>query len=164
MSFAHGSDVAAREPGPGVTFVRRPTSVPPDVRPEWKIPLLLIMIKKCRGAKASREQLHVLNTIFLNPNSYKSLIGELNGRPAPVFPIVQYEEAFDRALNWAEGFGLVTVTDSNRFELSELGDSIVTAINLNDSLFTSERMLLDALPNSLTQSSISQVLAKRRQL
>jgi len=163
MSPTIDSDVEAREPNSGFTFVRRPTSVPPDIRPEWRIPLVLMMVKQCRGGKASREQLHVLNTIFLNRDSYTSLIMELNGHSAPVSTIVQYEAAFDRALNWAEGFGFLIINDSNRFVLTELGNSIVTAINSNDSLFASERILLDGLPRSLTQNSISHVLAERRQ-
>jgi len=145
----------------GMTFTRRPTSVPADIRPEWRLPLLLIMVNHCRGRIASREQLHVLNSAVLSPGSRRALFAALNGRLAARTPVVQFEPALDRALDRCTGLGLLQLTTSGRFELTGLGRSVVEALAARNDLFVGERQLLSALPASLSQAAIRQVLSGR---
>jgi hypothetical protein len=146
----------------GMTFTRRPTSVPPDIRPEWRVPLLLIMVDHCRGRVASREQLHVLNSAVLSSGSRSALIAALEGRLAARMPVVQFEPAPDRALDRCTGLGLLQLTTSGRFELTGLGRSVVEALADRNDLFVGERQLLSALPASLSQAAIRNVLRGRR--
>lgn len=160
------SDDAAdqrRDGRTGFTFRRRPTSVPPDIRPEWRIPLLLMMVRRCRGQVASREQLHVLNSAVLNTESRRALLAALNGHLAPRSPAVQFEPAFDRAIDRAIGLGLVASTPQGRLALTELGNSITDSVESEQRVFTSERELLASLPKSLSQAAIRNALAERRQ-
>lgn len=146
----------------GFTFRRRPTSVPPDIRPEWRIPLLLLMVRRCRGEVASREQLHVLNSAVLSSGSRRALLAALEGRLAPRSPALQFEPAFDRAIDRGVGLGLLAVNPRGRLELTDLGRDVVDTVDADESLFTSERALLASLPRSLSQSTIRTALAERR--
>jgi hypothetical protein len=146
----------------GFTFRRRPTSVPPDIRPEWRIPLLLLMVGRCRGQIATREQLHVLNSAVLSVGSRKSLLAALDGRLAPRSPALQLEPAFDRAIDRAIGLGLLATNTSGRLELTRLGRSVADTLDADEALFTSERELLASLPRPLSQSTIRKALAERR--
>jgi hypothetical protein len=145
-----------------MTFKRRPTSVPPDIRPEWRVPLLLLMVDHCRGQIAGREQLHVLNSAVLSAGSRRALIAALDGRLAPNVPLVQFEPALDRALDRCIGLRLLTINSHGRFLLTDLGRSIVQAVGSNAALFVRERELLAALPKSLSQAAIQRALAQRR--
>jgi hypothetical protein len=146
----------------GFTFRRRPTSVPPDIRPEWRIPLLLLMVRRCRGQVATREQLHVLNSAVLSAGSRRALLAALDGRLAPRSPALQFEPAFDRAIDRGVGLGLLVANPGGRLELTVLGRSVADAVDAEESLFTSERELLASLPRSLSQSTIRNALAERR--
>jgi hypothetical protein len=150
------------EDGAGFTFRRRPTSVPPDIRPEWRIPLLLMMVRRCRGQVASREQLHVLNSAVLSAGSRRALLAALNGRVATRSPALQFEPAFDRAIDRAVGLGLVATTRQGRLSLTELGASVADSVESDERLFTAERELLATLPTSLSQKAIRDALAERR--
>lgn len=146
----------------GFTFRRRPTSVPPDIRPEWRIPLLLMMVRRCRGQVASREQLHVLNSAVLSTGSRKALLAALDGRLTSRSPALQFEPAFDRAIDRALGLGLVATSPQGRLALTELGESIADRVESEERLFTTERELLAELPRSLSQTAIRSALAERR--
>jgi hypothetical protein len=149
-------------PRAGFTFRRRPTSVPPDIRPEWRIPLLLLMIRSCRGQVASREQLHVLNSAILSAGSRHALLAAFGGQLAPRSPALQFEPAFDRALDRGLGLGLMTMNQQGRLQLTDLGRSIAAAVDADDRLFTAERELLASLPRSLSQAAVRNALAQRR--
>jgi hypothetical protein len=146
----------------GLTFTRRPSSLPPDIRPEWRIPLLLLMVHRCRGQVASREQLHVLNSAVLSAGSRRALLAAMSRRLAPNSPVVQFEPAFDRAIDRAIGLGLLIVNSNSRLQLTDLGQSVVSTLDSDGGLFTTERELLASLPRSLSQSAIRNALAHRQ--
>src|SRR6266568_2946852 len=139
-----GSRQLMSEQGPtngstgAMTFTRRPTSLPPDIRPEWRVPLLLLLTSHCRGRLASREQLHVLNSAILNDGSRRALLATLDGRIAPQTPIVQFEPALDRAIDRCVGLGLLEYMASGRLKVSDLGASVVQALDADADLFTRE--------------------------
>lgn len=162
MSDQGGADRAGGRAVAGFTFKRRPTSVPPDIRPEWRLPLLLLMVQSCRNQVASREQLHVLNSAVLNAGSRRALLAALGGQLAPRSPALQLEPAFDRAIDRALGLGLVAANPQGRITLTELGRSIVDAVDSDTELFAAERELLDSLPRSLSQTAVRNALAQRR--
>lgn len=146
----------------GFTFRRRPTSVPPDIRPEWRIPLLLLMVQRCRGQVASREQLHVLNSAVLSAGSRRALLAALGGQLASRSPALLFEPAFDRAIDRGLGLGLMTTNAQGRLRLTDLGRSIAVAVDTDAGLFTAEREVLASLPRSLSQTAVRNALAQRR--
>lgn len=162
MSGHSGADPADGMASPGFIFRRRPTSVPPDIRPEWRLPLLLMMVHSCRNQVASREQLHVLNSAVLSSGSRRALLAALGGRPAPRSPALQFEPAFDRAIDRALGLRVLTTNPQGRLMLTDLGRSIVGAIESDRELFSTERELLDSLPHSLSQTTVRKALAQRQ--
>ena len=162
MSDQGGADRASGRAGAGFTFQRRPTSVPPDIRPEWRLPLLLLMVQRCRSQTASREQLHVLNSAILSAGSRRALLAALGGHISPRSPVLQLEPAFDRAIDRALGLGLVAANAQGRIGLSDLGREIAGIIESDPELFTAERELLGSLPPSLSQTAVRNALAQRR--
>ncbi len=145
-----------------MTFTRRPTSVPPDLRPEWRLPLLLLIVRHCRGQTASREQLSILNSAILRPESRRALLAALGGRLTPETPIAQFEPALDRAIDRAVGLGLLIVNAHDRLELTTVGRTVLRTLDSDDNLFVNERELLKSLPKALSQATIRKALTERR--
>lgn len=162
MSEQWGVDHADGRAGAGFTFQRRPTSVPPDIRPEWRLPLLTMMVQRCRNQTASREQLHVLNSAILSAGSRRALLAALAGQISPRSPALQLEPAFDRAIDRALGLGLVAANAQGRIGLTDLGREIAGIVESDAELFTTERELLGSLPQSLSQRVVRNALAQRR--
>lgn len=162
MSDQGGTERTGGRAGAGFTFHRRPTSVPPDIRPEWRLPLLLLMVQRCRNHMASREQLHVLNSAVLSAGSRRALLAALGGQISPRSPVLQFEPALDRAIDRALGLGLVVANPQGRIGLTDLGRSIAGAVESNAELFIEERELLSSLPRSLSQATVRNALAQRR--
>jgi hypothetical protein len=162
VSEQGGAERAGGRAGAGFTFQRRPTSVPPDIRPEWRLPLLLLMVQRCRNQMASREQLHVLNSAILSAGSRRALLAALGGHISPRSPALQLEPAFDRAIDRALGLGLVAANAQGRIGLTDLGRSIAGIVEADAELFTAERELLGSLPQSLSQTAVRNALAQRR--
>jgi len=75
--------------------------------------------------------------------------------------MVQFEPALERAVDRCIGLGLLRLTNNGRLQLTDVGESVVAAIQADDELFTLERKLLGALPRSLSQSAIRTALATR---
>ena len=76
--------------------------------------------------------------------------------------MVQFEPALERAIDRCIGLGLLQLTATGRMQLTGIGQSVVSAIEADNGLFTRERDLLGALPRSLSQSAIRGALATRR--
>lgn len=148
-------------PNAAIVFQRRPASVPPDVRPEWRIPLLLLLVHKCRGRTASREQLHILSSTILNEGSRRALVASLASRFLPDLPLVQYEPALDRAIDRCVGLKLLSVTAAGRLTLTASGSAIIDAIVQADVVLQHEQSLLAQLPDYLTQTTTRSALARR---
>jgi hypothetical protein len=159
LSAADGS--TAGIPNAAIVFQRRPASVPPDVRPEWRIPLLLLLVQKCRARTASREQLHMLSSAILSDGSRRALVASLASRFLPDLPLVQYEPALDRAIDRCIGLELLSVTAGGRLTLTANGSAIIDAIDQSDDVLEHERSLLAQLPDHLTQTTTRSALARR---
>ncbi len=123
---------------------------------------MLLMVRQCRGQAASREQLHVLNSAVLSAGSRQALLAAIRGQFAPRSPALQFEPAFDRAIDRGLGLGLMALNQQGRLQLTALGQGVVSAVESNPSLFASERQLLAELPSSLSQSAVRKALAQRR--
>jgi hypothetical protein len=120
------------------------------------------MVQRCRGQVASREQLHVLNSAVLSAGSRHALLAAFGGQIAPRSPALQFEPAFDRAIDRGVGLGLMTMNAQGRLQLTELGRSIVAVVDADPALFASERELLASLPRSLSQTAVRNALNQRR--
>jgi len=147
-----------------MTFQRRPTSVPPDIRPEWRLPLLLLIVRSCRGQLASQEQLHVLNSAILHPGARRALFAALEGQVASNSQMVQFEPALTRAIDRCTGLGLLSIESGGRLRLTDLGRRVAATVESSETLFIRERELLTALPRPLTQTAIRTALAHRHTL
>ena len=135
-------------------FRDRPASTPSDLRPIWRVPLVVLLVSCCRGQQATHEQLHVLNWAVRSADSAQLLGEYLAGEIPPDRAIVRMEPALDRAVALARGFGL-TAWKSRYWTLTDRGRELLDEIRTDESLLGREKELLNALPKPLTQASVA---------
>jgi hypothetical protein len=140
-------------------FRDRPQPAPSDLRPVWRLPIVLLLVDSCRQRRATHEQLHVLNWAVRSTTSAEALARFLAGELAPGEAVVRFEPALDRAATLARGFGLITW--KGRFwELTAKGRELLEDIRADDALLAREKELLTALPKPLTQTAVEALLKR----
>ena len=65
------------------TFNPRPTSLPCDLRPVWRIAVLVLILNQCRQMRATIEQLHVMNWSVRNRSAQDRFLAYLEGNESP---------------------------------------------------------------------------------
>ena len=142
-------------------FRRQQTPVDAALLPGRRIPLVLLLVAKSRGDKASWKVLQVLNWAVRDPSSAGVLVGLLDdGRDLPHLPVVRIEPAFDRALDLAVGLGFLRQPAPRTFALTADGQRVVAAIESSEA-FTREREVLARLHGKVTQKQIGLALEWR---
>jgi hypothetical protein len=142
------------------TFVSRPRPVPGALRPSWRIPTILLLIRKCWGAKASLEQLHVLNWAIRDAHARETFLGFWRGEIDPDEAIVRYEPALNRALDLAVGLRLVAWTEAKRLTLTEKGRDLLAAIDSDGEVLVEEKAFVGAITSSVTQTGVEKLLRR----
>jgi hypothetical protein len=135
-------------------FRDRPTSAPSDLRPVWRVPVIVLLISHCRGKKATHEQLHILNWAVRSTSSAKLLGEYLAGEIPPDRAIVRMEPALDRAAALARGFGLAA-WKGRYWTLTHNGRKLLETLRADESLLAREKGLLGGLSKPLTQTAVA---------
>jgi hypothetical protein len=141
--------------------VSRPQPLLGTLRPEWRIPTILLLIRKCRGAIASLEQLHVLNWAIRDADSRETFLAFRAGEIEPDQAIVRYEPALNRAIDLALGLRLLTWTDAKRLALTKAGLALLARVDEDAEVLHTEKSFLDELGAPITQTSVGNLLKRR---
>src|SRR5438552_6976619 len=91
------------------TFRQRPTPLAGDLRPAWRMGLVLLMLLHSRGKKATLQKLHVLNSACHSTRTRRAFLSYAQGEARKDEIVPRVEPSLNRALNIARGEGLVEV-------------------------------------------------------
>src|SRR5689334_6792274 len=117
-------------------FRRRAVPVPGDLRPLWRINLILLLLRKCcRGGRSSFARLHVLSWASLSFENRTLLVRALDGEETVESIIVRVEPSLNRAVDFAVGEGFIRRVNGDRYELTPTGVARADALsNVDDCL------------------------------
>lgn len=141
------------------SFTRQPAPVPADLRTERRVPLLLVLLDKAWGGRATWTGLHVLNWVIREKTHAEMFAEHRSGRDLPHVPVVRFDPALDRAVDIAIGLGLVEITGTT-IRLTDAGRAALQQVRSHE-LFQRERDLLATLAGKVTQTEVEQFLAVR---
>lgn len=140
-------------------FRDQPVSVPPDLRPIWRMSLLvLLMTRCCRQGKATLQKLHVLNWALRTPESRDALLEALDGHAAPDSNLVRYDPALNKTLDFARAENLVLQLDGGRYQITQKGITLAKELEADSTSFVSERSFLDSVGSRLTEALVERML------
>jgi hypothetical protein len=141
-------------------FRRQPVAIPADLRPIWRIGLIVLLLNNCcKGGRTSFARLHVLNWGIRSKKNRHDLQAVIKGVIAPDAVIVRFEPFLNRAVDFAIGEGLVRLVDGKNLELSTKGRELAINIHQIESLYTLEKQFMEAIRNNLTESLIKKMFA-----
>jgi hypothetical protein len=126
------------------------------MRPEWRIPLLVVELSKCRARTASLKQLHILNWALRGPDAWPAFQRAYAGRPRPDDVTLRFDPTLDRTIDRAIGDRLVEWTGNGRLRLTAGGEQFAGILNGSDVLGES-RTLLSSIPGLLTQARFDHI-------
>lgn len=138
-------------------FKRRPPPLPGDLRPDWRIATLVLLLEKCHGRSATMRQLHVLTWATRSPQNRAAFLKAYNGEPDLEYPIVRIEPTLNRAIDFASGEGLVQRT-RDRIALTERGAAFAKELGEAEGLLVEEKAFLGAIKGKISQKTIERVL------
>jgi len=136
----------------------RPEPVPGDLRIAWGIPLVVLMLGKCRGKRASLQKLHFL-AHSIRTRQARAAVQQVFARQRRSSDLlVRVEPSLNRALAFAKGAGLIGLERGKTAKLTELGLQMLEAIYGDASVFVEEKEFLDAVGAQATESAIEKII------
>ena len=132
-------------------FTPRPAPVSPRLRPAHRVALLLEMVAKCHGAKATLLQLHAIDTALTDPRTRRRLAGDESQETT--LSVVRVDPALNRAVDRAIGDGLLTVNNNATVGLTPVGRAALNAIRGTE-ILDNERAALAEIPGKITQGRV----------
>lgn len=146
------------------TFRERATPLPSDLRPAWRIAVLLLLLENCRGAQATLKQLHVLNWAIKDRGAQQAFLEFIRGEVLPSQVIVRYDPSLNRAIDFSLAEGLVlqnrdetgnaTASGSHRLALSSTGRAIAAGILSQSDCLAVEKDFLASIGHKVTQGEV----------
>lgn len=141
------------------SFKKRPLDLPGDLRPNWRVPLLLMMLYYCcRGGKSSLYKLHLLNWTMRDQQRQDALLSSLTDAPQYDAIRVQVEPSFIQAILYGAGEGLLERLDNSRVKITDAGITFVKEIEKADCL-TVEKQFLKLVGLKLTEEWVTRFVA-----
>lgn len=145
------------------SFQRRPISLPGDLRPTWRIGLLVILLSQCcRQQRSSLTRLHVLSWAVRSKANHDDLLSLVNHALPPDALIVRFDPAVNRAIDLAIGERLINRVDGSRIELSDSGRGFAKEIFSDEQLYLTEKALIASIRHKVSEAVVDEIFGKRK--
>ncbi|MFE0022296.1 hypothetical protein [Amycolatopsis sp. NPDC059021] len=142
------------------SFERRPDPIAASMRPERRVPLLLLLVAKSHGSGASWKALQLLSWAVRSPEHIHLISQIRDGEDVPDQPLVRFEPALDRAIDLAVGLNLLEDKKNRVYRLTNDGRALVKAVQKSNA-FERERSMLDQIEGKVTQKEVSRIIEWR---
>ena len=135
-----------------VRFTKRPNSIAPDFRPDWKISVLLLILQLgSRGGKSSLTRLHTINWAIRTGRHMAEFFATREA-DTPLFDFrVRFEPAFSRAIDLAVAASLVEWVGGDRIHLNANGVRIAKSLEKNSDILRPEVEFLTKIGKGLAE-------------
>lgn len=145
--------------GSRFTFQKRPIPIPHELRADYRMATLLLMLHFCGWkGQAALDKLHVLNWALRTSSTRKAMRDRLDGNLHMRDIPVKFDSAFSRAIDLARGEGYVERTTTGAIALAPIGSAWLKDILAESSCLVGEKAFLMAVGKSLTREQLQSVL------
>jgi hypothetical protein len=143
-------------------FTRRPMAIAAELRPDWKIgALLLILAISSRGGKSSLRRLHILNWALRSAKN-RAEFEQVREHQQPLFSFqFRFEPALGRAINLAVGEKYVEWVGGDRLQITAKGKRWVEQILQDQSVMQEEREFLGRMGKDITEAIAIEMIKVR---
>jgi len=135
-------------------FRERRTPLAGDLRPAWRMSLVLLMLLHSRGKKATLQKLHVLNSACRSAGTRSDFLRYVEGEARKDEIIPRVEPSLNRALNLARGEGLVEVENGKNIKLTASGLELAKKLDAAPDCIKAEKAFLRQVGSFATEGKI----------
>ena len=144
-----------------IQFKNRPMAVPYSYRIIYKISQVILIIGTCckRGG-CSNEKLHFISTALINQELLDDFQKFLNNI-SDITPIISFEPAITRAVNYAISEQLIEIQSSNlKLRLTNKGRLVYEQIMQDNDIMVLEKIELKRINEIVSDFAINRVIQK----
>lgn len=124
-----------------LTFKPRPQSLPANLRPLYRIALIILVLKlNCRMQTASLLKLQFFNWLLKSPSLQDSMEDRLSANGDFTLDLIHLDPMVNLALKYAFADNLIVVTKNSKYKLTDKGDRFATLILKDDGLVLSREI------------------------
>lgn len=143
-------------------FRQRPVSLPADLRPAWRIGLIVLLLKKCcRQGRTSLTRLHVLSWGFVSPEGRSQLLAAAAGTLSPDSLVIRFEPFLLQAVDYGIGEGLIRRHGGGTIELTESGLRLAEELEQDQSAFVTEKAVMATLRTRVSEDLVKRMFGWR---
>lgn len=144
------------------SFSERPTPVPGDLRINWRLSVLLLILENSRARKASLAKLYIISDAVRSELSRQQLGRVLSENLLPLEWTVRVEPALARAVDLLVGEGLarwIQMSGKAGIEATPVGAAAAAEIASTPDVLIHEKVVISELTKPLTEAKVSSILA-----
>jgi len=151
-------DLIFKELDTAFLFNTRPESIPADLRPLWRISLILLILRiASRGGKSSFSRLHLLNWSLIATTNYETLKEIIKGNMQPQVAVVRIDPAVSYAVDFAVGEGLMKKENGNHIALTEAGSKKADILIKTSGAFEIEKRILNEFGKTINEKFVNKI-------
>lgn len=147
------------------SFQSRPIPVPGDLRIEWRVSLIVLMLGYSRAKQASLPKLHILNDAIRSSRERAQLDLIVGGKAGMLPWALRIEPAFARAVDFVVGDKLASWTASagrSGLKLTASGAALFDKLKVQSDALVQERALLEIYAKAITEGAVDAVIGLKR--
>lgn len=154
------ADIRIPELDTAFVFKSRPASLPSDLRPLWRVGVILLLLRKCcRSNRSSFGRLHVLNWGVLSKENRLTLQALIRNQATADQVLVRIEPSLNRAVALAAGEGLIERPDGDHLQLTDRGIKLADEIGRSEDLYAVEKELIASIGKQVSEKLVKQIFS-----
>jgi hypothetical protein len=136
----------------------RPEPVAGDLRRAWGIALIIMILGKSRGKRASLQKLHFLGHTARTRKTRQEAQEVFMGERRSSDLVVRVEPWLNRALAFAKGAGLIELENGRSAKLTEMGIKACEVLFEQSNLCAEEKAYLEIVASKATEGTIEKIM------
>lgn len=136
----------------------RPEPLPGDLRLAWGIALIVLMLGRSRGKRASLQKLHFLAHSVRTRETRHEAQRVFDGAVRPSDFVVRFEPWLNRAIAFAKGAGLIELDRGKSAKLTKRGIETLEAVCVAEMVLTEEKAFIGAIGPRTTEDAIKKIM------
>ncbi|GIU51957.1 hypothetical protein TUM4438_43340 [Shewanella sairae] len=154
-------DIFDSIPKKGLKFNHRGTPLDPELRPLWRISLLILILSNlCAGGKANSKKIQALYSLVSSEKKRKAYPGDGENAHQNASINIRFDPLVDRAVDMGVGYGFFELDESKRICLTQKGKNFGKKIQADSNLFIIENNYMKNFQKShFTEQAITSLIA-----
>lgn len=154
-------DILDITPQKGIAFNYRGAPLDPELRPLWRISLLvLIIMKLCSGNKANVKKLQALYSLVASKKKREIFLSPMDNH---YLLNIRFDPIVDRAIDMGLGYSLFELDDAKSVILSDKGLAYGKRIEEDNCIFILEKEFMNKFKKSyFTDKRINDLITGER--